>query len=549
MKRILPAFLLLIASSASRAQTELIDIGTTILEATTIYTSTDIPWELKFGPGDSLWMTTRPGRVLRVHPGNGGATVLLNHVPNVWQVSESGMLGMEFDPQFATNRFVYIVYNYTSGGLNRERLSRFTYSGNSLGSEQVLLDGGLIAANSIHNGSRLALLPDNTLLMTTGDAANTANAQNMSSLNGKILRLNLDGSIPANNPFPGSYIYSFGHRNPQGLMVHSNGRVYETEHGPSNNDEFQVIEAGRNYGWPNVEGFCDNDKAGETTFCTNNNVKEPLASWNVAPGGTWAPNDLVWYGHAAIPEFQNSFLVTFLKTNKVRRIRMNAAGDAITGQQDFLVNEWGRLRDITVSPSGEIFLATNTSPFRIIRLRNSAVVPVKVRNTRTVCHSEMVLSWETEQEMNNRRFIIYGGDDAGAMTLAGYVDSRATGGNSNIPVRYEFRVPAADASRIYRLQSEDIDGRIYDHGIVQARCNERNVRIENGRSFLRVVLPAGGERMSVQVMDGNGRMVYNGHVMQEVTINTASWAGGIYYVRVIGADGRPRLKEKIMKVQ
>ena len=545
MKRILLAALLFVAAFSTKAQTEFIDIGSTIIEATTIYTSTDLPWELKFGPGDSLWMTTRPGRVLRIHPNNGGATVLLNHSANVWQVSESGMLGMEFHPQFSTNPHVFIVYNYTSGGLNRERLSRFTYSGNTLSSEEVILDGGVIVANSIHNGSRLAWLPDNTLLMTTGDAANTANAQNMSSLNGKILRLNADGTIPSDNPFPGSYVYTFGHRNPQGLMVHPNGKIYETEHGPSNNDEFQVIETGRNYGWPNVEGFCDNDKAGETTFCTANNVKEPLASWNVAPGGTWAPNDLIWYSHSAIPEFQNSFLITFLKTNKIRRVQVNAAGDAITGQQDFFTNRWGRLRDITVSPSGDIFIATNTSPFRVIRLRNASVVPVRVSNFATTCNSELILSWQTEQEINNRRFIISGGNDAGTFQFTSYVDSRATSGNSDIPIRYEYRLPLGSTSPFYKLQSEDLDGRIYDHGIVSSPCRQGNIRIENARSLLRIVMP-GMERTNIIIMDGNGKVVWKGHSAQTVSINTGRWAGGIYYVRVNGEDGNVRLKERIL---
>ena len=237
----------------SHAQTVLYDLGTTTVETSPLFTSPQLPWELKYGPGDSLWMTTRTGQVYRIHNTNGGSTLLLDHSANVWQVGEAGMLGFAFHPQFSSNPYVFIVYTYTLGGLNRERLSRFTYSGNTLNSELVILDGANILASDIHNGSRLVVLGDNTLLMSTGDAEVPGQTQNLSTYNGKILRLNLNGSIPADNPSPASYVYTRGHRNPQGLALHPNGKVYSTEHGPSANDEFQIIEAGRNYGWPNVQ--------------------------------------------------------------------------------------------------------------------------------------------------------------------------------------------------------------------------------------------------------------------------------------------------------
>ncbi len=111
-------------------------------------------------------------------------------------------------------------------------------------------------------------------------------------------------------------------------------------------------------------GFCDNDAFPETAFCNANNVKQPLASWNVVPpGDTWAPSDLIWYSHPSIPEFQNSFLITYLKTQKVNRVKLNASGDAIVSQTDFFQNRWGRLRDIAAGPDGQIYLATNSNPY------------------------------------------------------------------------------------------------------------------------------------------------------------------------------------------
>lgn len=378
MKKHLPLFAFL-TCSFSPGLSQTFNLGTTTVTATSIYTSPQIPWELKYGPNDSLWMTTRPGQIWRISAVNGGATLLLDHTAIVEDPSEAGMLGFAFDPEFASNRYIYVVYNFYNGGTNlRERLSRFTYSGDALGNELVEIGGNSIAAFSIHNGSRLAFLPDNTLLMTTGDASNTSLAQNTTSLNGKVLRINRDGSIPANNPDPASYVYSRGHRNPQGLLVHPNGLIYSAEHGQDDNDELNIVEANRNYGWPNVRGYCDNDIGGttEAAYCAANNIREPIASWNVVPGGTWAPADIYHYTSPVIPEFQNTILVSFLKTGKIRRVTLNAAGTAVTAQQDFFTGAWGRLRDVTGGTNGDLYILTNTAPFRIIRVRNESVVSI-----------------------------------------------------------------------------------------------------------------------------------------------------------------------------
>lgn len=542
-----------IIAAISCAQTVPINIGSTTLESSALYTTTDLPWELKYGPGDSLWMTTKQGRVLRIHPTNGGATLLLDHSASVWQNNESGMLGMTFHPAFATNPYVFIAYTYTSGGLNRERLSRFTYSGNTLANELVLIDGGNIAANTIHNGSRLLVLPDNTLLMTTGDANNMANPQNSSSWNGKILRINLDGTIPANNPDPLSRVYTKGHRNPQGLALHPNGKIYETEHGPNNNDEFQIIEAGRNYGWPNVEGFCDNDKGPETAFCTANNVKEPLASWLVAPNGTWAPNDLIWYANPAIPEFQNSFLITFLKTNKVRRVKLNATGDAITGETDFFVNQWGRLRDITAAPNGDLYIATNTAPFRIIRLHNSAAgpVPVYINSYKTVCTGDQLsIKWTTQNEVNNKRFLLYRSTDSYHFTLAATILTSAAGGNSNIPVNYTYTDAQGAAGKIfYRLVGEDLNGSRQELGIISGNCG-------GGIRFTLSPNPASGaaelnisgsaKQLRVKVYNTMGQLLYEAGGNSQVALPAGQWHKGLYIVTAAAEEGNILFRDKLI---
>ncbi|MEJ7626987.1 MAG: PQQ-dependent sugar dehydrogenase [Ferruginibacter sp.] len=544
----------------SQSQT-IINLGTTNVEWTTLYTTTDLPWELKYGPGDSLWMTTRQGRVIRVHATNGGATQLLDHSASVWVNGEAGMLGMTFHPDFPNTPHVFIAYTYTSGGNNRERLSRFTYSNNTLNSEFVVIDGGAILANSIHNGSRLVILPDNTILMTTGDAANTSLAQNTSSLNGKVLRANLDGTIPANNPNPASYIYSRGHRNAQGLALHPNGKVYETEHGPGNNDEFQIIETNRNYGWPNVEGFCDNDiNGGEIAYCNTNNIKEPLASWNVSPGGTWAPNDLVYYTHPAIPEFQNKFLVAFLKTNKVRSVTLNTTGDAVTAQADFFGVEpgfpsgrWGRLRDITTAPNGEIFIATNSSPNRIIRIRSLAPVPVSITDYKAGCANDLItIKWRTQAESQSKQFNLYRstGTNANDFKLVSVIPTSAPGGMSNIPLSYSYTDNSFTntSKTFYKLVSEDLNGTVHNFGIVSASC-------EKEESFILSPNPANSKAelkwgdanpLTIRVYNTVGQLIYQTSGRSPVSLPVNQWTPDVYFITAYDTRNTELFRSKLL---
>jgi len=275
---------------------------------------------------------------------------------------------------------VYLAYTYGTWGNIRERMVRYEYDGSNLVNPLTIVED--LPGNTTHIGCRLLALPDNTLLMTTGDAQNITFCQDVSSWNGKVLRFNLDGTIPADNPIAGSPVYSWGHRNAQGLAYH-NGIIYCSEHGPSNDDEFHIIEAGRNYGWPNVEGLCD--LPNETTFCNDSSVVEPLAVWTP----TIAPSDIIWYDHPSIPEWQNTILMTLLKDKNLVKIDFNAAGDQIESMQAYFTNQFNRLRDICVSPTGAVYLATNGSswqnnnPFShsIVKVWNDSFMQVGLTET------------------------------------------------------------------------------------------------------------------------------------------------------------------------
>lgn len=365
-------------------------IGETEVDTATVITGLDIPWEIQWGPDDHLWITERFGRVSRIDPESGQQDIILDISDVVYQYGESGLLGMVLHPGFEDEPYVFMAYTYRPDGSILERIVRYEYDGNSLLNEFILLDN--IQGNTTHDGCRLIILPDTTLLFTTGDAQNQPAAQDLDHLSGKILRLNLDGSIPDNNPFPNNPVYSFGHRNAQGLYYSSNGLIYSSEHGPSTDDEFNIIEPGRNYGWPNVHGFCN--LPDEQVFCENNNVFEPLAAWTP----TIATSDIILYDHSSIPEWQDKILMTTLKNKRIYVLELNEEGTSIVGEEHFFTDWWGRLRDICQAPDGSVYLATNGSdwgnsdPFThsIIRIWNPD--NVSVPNFENNSHSTVSLT-------------------------------------------------------------------------------------------------------------------------------------------------------------
>jgi glucose/arabinose dehydrogenase len=370
MRKLVLLFLFSLSCNAF-AQTN-VNIGSTTVEVDTIYTGLDIPWEIIYGPDGYIWTTERKGIISRIDPVAQTKTVILNIVSSVYQNSESGLLGMVLHPNFATNPEVFIAYTYGTFSNLREKVVKYTYNGTNLVNPVVILDN--IIGNTTHNGSRLLILPDNTLLFSTGDAQNQLFPQDINDLNGKLLRINLDGTIPADNPFAGNPVFSIGHRNVQGLLLHPNGKIYMSEHGASTDDEFQVAEMGRNYGWPNVEGFCNSSN--EQSFCTANNVKEPLLVWTP----TIAPSDLVYYQNAAFPEFNNKILMSVLKDKKLIAMQLNEAGTAVLSQTHYLTNQFGRLRDICVGAQKEIYLATNGSSWSNTNPNTHSIIVIRPPN-------------------------------------------------------------------------------------------------------------------------------------------------------------------------
>lgn len=346
------AILLILFCSAilqSKAQSSL-QIGNTTVQVDTLITGLDVPWEITYHDG-YIWMTERKGIVSRVDINTGIKQVILNLTTSVIQQSESGLLGMALHPDFSNTPEVFMAYTYSSSGNIRERIVKYTWNGTTLINPVILLNN--LPGNSTHNGCRLFFLPDGTMLASTGDTQNPNYPQNLTALNGKMLRMNPDGTVPPDNPFPGSLVYSFGHRNVQGVCILPNDSILLSEHGASTDDEVQFLYYGRNYGWPNVEGFCNTST--EITFCNNNNVVEPIIAYTP----TIAPSDLLYYTNPNFPEWDSCVIMTVLKDKHVRALKMNAPYDTITSNTIYLNNLFGRLRDITIGPNNEIYIATN----------------------------------------------------------------------------------------------------------------------------------------------------------------------------------------------
>jgi len=309
-------------------------------------------WEILWGPDDHIWFTERDGKISKMHPGTGNI-VFTSTINEVVSSGEGGLLGMALHPDFLTNGFLYIVYNYNSASGYREKLVRYTFANNSITNPTTIIEN--IGAAGIHNGSRIRLVNETggvKIYFTTGDAANSSASQDVNSRNGKVLRLNADGSIPSDNPFAASPVWSYGHRNPQGL-VFVNNKMYASEHGPNIEDEVNIIEKGRNYGWPDVNGPCNGSEA---SFCTTNNVKEPI--WS-SGDNTIAVCGIDYYNHDKIAEWKNSILMMTLKDASLRQLKLSADGNSVTNTSIYYKDVYGRLRDICISPSGNVYISTS----------------------------------------------------------------------------------------------------------------------------------------------------------------------------------------------
>ncbi len=337
-----------------------------------------VPWSLAFAPDGRLFFTERLGRVRVIVEGQ------LQEEPaaqlNVAAVGEAGLLGLAIDPEFERNRHVYVYYSYqlALGGL-WNRVARLSEANNRLFNETIILDG--IPGAGIHDGGRIKFGPDGKLYITTGDAANAELSQDINSLAGKILRINKDGSIPLDNPFPNSSVYTLGHRNPQGIDWHPlTGKLFLSEHGSSAHDEVNIIEPGKNYGWPIVIGG-----AGDPRFT------DPLLESGTT---TWAPSGASFYDGDLIPDWKGNFFIATLRGKHLRMVSLNPPNfDSVMMTEALFQDQYGRLRDVIQGPDGYLYISTSnrdgrgspaTDDDRILRIASVSATTITQPTTTTI---------------------------------------------------------------------------------------------------------------------------------------------------------------------
>lgn len=319
----------------------------TVPQATVVAQGLVTPWALAFLPDGRMLVTERPGRVRVIIGGQLQAAPWLT-LPAIEQAGgETGLMGLAVDPNFARNHFVYAYYTYRAGGLVN-RLVRLRDDQGTGVVDSVLLDG--IPGAIYHDGGRLRFGPDGKLYLTVGDALTPASAQNLGSLNGKVLRMNADGSVPDDNPYPGSLVYASGFRNPEGLAWHPlTGQLYVSVHGPSNgppdccHDAISLVMPGSNYGWPAVFGM-----NGDARY------RQPILESGLQ---TWAPGGIAF---GLQGPWKNALLVTELRGQQLRVVHLAAPGyGVVTGQDVWFDQSLGRLRDVVTGPDGALYLLTS----------------------------------------------------------------------------------------------------------------------------------------------------------------------------------------------
>lgn len=338
---------------------EVIRLNETVLQTRVIAKNLEIPWDLDMDHTGLFWFSERNGNIKTLDPETGEQR-LVYQIGEVYQsIDNSGLHAMALHPKFPLVPYIYVNYTYHLYGA---RFVRYTYSVPSRTFTDSIHLIHHIPANITHNGSRVVFENDSILYLSLGDGFTGIEPQQYTSNNGKILRMTTDGRVPKDNPFDNSFAWSIGHRNPQGLTFGKNGLLYSSEHGVATDDELNLIEKGRNYGWPRVEGYCD--FVSEQEFCDSAKVREPLLTWTP----TEAPCGLAYFDHPSIPEWSGSLLQTFLKNKELTVIELTEDGRAVTRQEDHLdrlntegkkIGIYGRLRDVFVAPNGKIYLATS----------------------------------------------------------------------------------------------------------------------------------------------------------------------------------------------
>lgn len=314
------------------------------------------PWSIAFLPDGSMLVTERDGKLRVIRDGALVAAPVAG-VPDTYVKSQGGFFDLMLHPDFEANRTIFLSYAAGTPGVNATRVISATFDGAALSNIKTIFETATKKDTPVHYGARMALMPDRTMLITIGDGFNyREKAQDLSNGLGKIVRINLDGTIPADNPFVGKEgalpeIYSYGHRNEQGLAVDADsGTIWETEHGPMGGDELNIIEPGANYGWPIATYGLDYSGAQISPFTEYEGTKQPVKYWVPSIG----PSGLAIYKGDLFAGWKGDILIGALAKTALHRLDMD--GDKVIGEERYL--DGMRIRDVREGPDGAIYVTT-----------------------------------------------------------------------------------------------------------------------------------------------------------------------------------------------
>lgn len=302
----------------------------------------NVPWAMDISDKGNIYFTERSGSVRVIENGKLNPQPLITFEAPFISLVEGGLLGIALDPNFSENHYFYVMHSYQENNKLYNRVVRLVENNNKAYIDKVLLDK--IPGGRVHNGGRIKIGPDNKLYITTGDAGNPSLAQDLSSTAGKILRIELNGSIPKDNPFANSPIYSFGLRNPQGLAWNSKNILYSSGHGQLAYDEINIIQPGANYGWPLVEGDEDSPEV---------EIQKPLIHSSEV---TWAPSGITFANQGP---WQDKLLVATLRSEQLLIFSLNEDGTVVENIESLFENEYGRLREVIQGKDGSIYITTS----------------------------------------------------------------------------------------------------------------------------------------------------------------------------------------------
>ncbi|EKQ54458.1 MULTISPECIES: PQQ-dependent sugar dehydrogenase [unclassified Clostridium] len=301
-----------------------------------------VPWAIAISDDGVLYVTERSGTIRVIKDGKLQTQPLITFGPPFISQGEGGLMGIALDPNYSQNHYLYVMHSYGQGEVMFNRVVRLIENNNNAVIDKIILDK--IPGGRIHNGGRIKVGPDQKLYITTGDSGDSSLAQDLSSTAGKILRIELDGIIPIDNPFANSPIYSLGHRNPEGLAWNSDNVLYESEHGQIAHDEINIIKPGANYGWPLVQGDIESSET---------KTQKPLIQ---SGDETWAPSGISFVRKGP---WKGNLLVAALRGQQLLSLSLNGNGTKVINIESLFKNEYGRLREVTENKDGSIYLTTS----------------------------------------------------------------------------------------------------------------------------------------------------------------------------------------------